>query len=431
LRNLRFVACAVALLLVASGCGLWKSANRYAASPGTISEPFWCTTTPGTALSVADCQNVSGALDLAVVFANAHHTAGTATGATAGVYSAGSGAPFRFSGPTAAFDAGHPDTLLYDGISASAQVAGIEWNVASGASAPAGFVGLNDAWDDQGGGVWRLRAWILRPFQNEVNVFADTHPCLGLSSAVYSLTAVCYTATHPNPLRILVTNDDGYSADGIDFAVEALRVLPLTPAPEVTVSAPLIDRSGSGGTVSPDPLTVTDVFTDSGYPAKAVDGYPADSVRYALKTMHVSPDLLVSGINRGQNLGPIIAASGTVGAARVGGRDDIPSVALSQGLAPPLTPDYDISGVAAMLEWVDDFLLGRAGPALFQKVVNINIPTCPPGTVRETLFLPAAVDISSGNPITGVPNCESTLVNPVDDIAGFLNGFVTVSSIGT
>ena len=144
--------------------------------------------------------------------------------------------------------------------------------------------------------------------------------------------------------------------------------------------------------------------------------------------MHVSPDLLVSGINDGQNLGPIIPVSGTVGAARVGGRDDIPSVALSQGLGSP--PDFD-AGVLALIDWVDDFLLGRAGPALFQSVVNINIPTCPTGSVRGTLFLPVAVDISSGNPITAPSDCESTLVNPVDDIAGFLNGFVTVSSIGT
>ena len=99
--------------------------------------------------------------------------------------------------------------------------------MASGASAPAGFVGTNDVWDDQGGGVWRLRAWILRPFQNEVNVFADTHPCLGVERRRSTTsTAACYTATHPNPLRILVSNDDGYSAAGIDAAVNALRDAP-------------------------------------------------------------------------------------------------------------------------------------------------------------------------------------------------------------
>ena len=180
---------------------------------------------------------------------------------------------------------------------------------------------------------------------------------------------------------------------------------------------------------------MTDQFTRSGYPATVVEGqpgvkgYPADSVRYALKTMHVSPDLLVSGINDGQNLGPIIPVSGTVGAARVGGPRRHPRGGGVAGprLAARLHPD----GQNALIDWVTDFLLGRAGPALFQKVVNINIPTCPTGSPRETLFLPVAVDTSSGNPISGGPNCQSTLVNPVDDIAGFLNGFVTVSSIGT
>jgi 5'-nucleotidase len=428
MRKLRFVACAVAVLLVASGCGLLRSSNRYAASPGTVNEPFWCTTTPGSPLSVTDCQTLSANLDLAVFWANAHHTVAVAIagGATGEAYLAGSGAAYRFSPPTAAFDAGHPDTLLYDGNLSESQVAAIEWNVASGASAPAGFTGGNDVWADQGFGVWRLRAWILRPFQNEDNVFADTHPCLGVSSAVYDISNTCYLATHPNPLRILVSNDDGYSAEGIDAAVEALVALPIPV--DVTVSAPLINRSGTGGTTSPDPLTVTDAFTLSGHPAKAVDGYPADSVRYALKTMHVSPDVLVSGINNGQNLGQIIPISGTVGAARVGGRDDIPSVALSQGLGSP--PDF-AAGAAATVDWVNQFLLGRAGPALFQSVVNINIPTCTSGSVRGTLFLPVALNNNSGNPISAPSNCNSTLVNPVDDIAGFLNGFVTVSSIGT
>lgn len=428
LRKLRFVAVAVVLLVVASGCGLLSSSNRYAQSPGTVDEPFWCAPDGGTALSANDCKALSSQLDLAVFWANAHHTAGSAVaaGATSTVpYTTGVGATFRFSDPLASFDPARPDVLLYDGTGASAQVAGIEYNVTA-AAAPAGFVGDNDHWTDNGDGTWRLRVWILRPFQNEPNVFADTHPCLGATSATYDIHAACYTATHPNPLRILVSNDDGYAASGIDSAVEALLTLPNV---DVKVSAPLTNQSGTGGNTSPDPLTADDLTTQSGHPAKAVHGYPADSVRYGLQYSHLNPDLLVSGINDGQNLSvPISNISGTVGAARVGARNNIPAVAISQGFGSP--PDFD-AGAAALLAWVDDFLLGRAGPALFQSVVNINVPTCTAGSVRGTAFVPAATDFTSGNPVTSTSDCTSTLTNPVDDIQAFRNGFVSVSSIGT
>jgi 5'-nucleotidase len=422
MRNLRFVACAVVLLVVASGCQLLQSANRYAASPGSVSEPFWCEPSAGVALNVSDCRGLSAQLDFAVFAANAHHTAAAATadGATSSPYVAGVGAPFRLTGPTAAFDPQKPDTLLYDGIGPTAQVVGIEWNVTS-ASAPAGFVGPNDTWNDQGDGTWRLRTWILRPFQNEPDVFADIHPCLEAGGPVYDVTAACYTSTHPNPLRILVTNDDGYHSPGIDAAVEELRTLPNVA---VTVSAPAANQSGTGRKTTPGPLTATDQTTLSGYAAKAVQGYPADSVLYALNTLHMNPDLLVSGINDGQNISlPISNISGTVGAARQGGLVDIPALAVSQGFGSP--PDFP-SGAAALRSWVDDFLLGRAGPALFEKVVNINVPTCAAGSNRGTKVLPLAPAYDSSP-----ANCLSTVTSVADDVAGFLNGYITQTSVGT
>ena len=93
------------------------------------------------------------------------------------------------------------------------------------------------------------------------------------------------------------------------------------PATEVTVVAPATNQSGTGGQTTPGPLTVTDATTASGYPAKAVAGFPADTVIWALDQGGVTqkPDLVVSGINFGQNLGPAVAISGTVGAAEAGG----------------------------------------------------------------------------------------------------------------
>ncbi len=424
MRNLRVLAFAVVLLVVASGCTLVRSANRFAAAPGTVSEPFWCSTTPGSPLGTHDCQVVSAQLDLALIFAHAHFNASSATadGAIGSAYVAGAGASFRFRAPTSAFDPTSPDTLLYDGPDPEAQVAGLEWNVVSEA-APEGFVGDNDVWSHQDGGIWRLRAWLLRPFQNEVDVFAETHPCLGKVEATYDVSDACYTSTHPNPLQVLVSNDDGYGAAGIDAVVNALVALPNV---HVTVVAPATNQSGAGSKTTPGGVTADARQTASGYPAQAVNGFPADSVLYALNAMHVNPDLLVSGINEGQNIGPFIPLSGTIGAARVGGRDSIAAVAVSQGFGSP--PDYP-SGVAALLDWFDQFLLGRAGPALFQSVVNINVPTCTAGSIRETVEVPAATALN-GRPINP-SNCLSTATDPVDDVDGFLNGFVTVSSIGT
>jgi 5'-nucleotidase len=424
MRYLRVTAFVAVLLVVASGCTLVQSANRFAAAPGTVSEPFWCSTTPGASLGVSDCQAFSAQLDLARFFAHAHFNASDATadGATSSSYVAGSGAAFHFTGPTSTFDPTLPDTLLYDGTDPTAQVAGMEWNVVSDA-APDGFVGGNDVWSDEGGGVWRLRTWILRPFQNEQDVFADTHPCLDSSGPIYDVSDPCYTSTHPNRLEILVSNDDGYNAAGLDAAVQALIA---RPDVHVTVSAPATNQSGSGGKTTPGGVTADARQTLSGYPAQAVNGFPADAVLYALNTMHVNPDLLVSGINDGQNIGPLIPISGTIGAARVGGRDSIPAVAVSQGFGSP--PDFP-SGVTALLDWIDEFLLGRAGPPLFQSVVNINVPTCTAGAIRGTVEVPAATALN-GRPINP-SNCLSTATNPVDDVDGFLNGYVTVSSIGT
>jgi 5'-nucleotidase len=416
----------VALAFAASGCTFRPFANRWAASPGTLDEPFWCTPTPGTALGASDCQALSSQLDFATLFAFAHDDAAQAIahGATTTGYVAGVGAPFTFVAPTSTFDYHSPDTLLYDGTGPGAQVAGMEWNVSSGAAAPAGFTGANDVWTNEGGGVWQLRVWVLRPFQNEPNVFASTHPCLAAGGPVYSLTDACYTSTHPRLLQILVSNDDGYNAPGIDAAVNGLLALPDV---HLTISAPATNESGTGGSTSPDPLSATLKTTKSGQPAWAVDGFPADSVRYALNTLHANPDLVVSGINNGQNLSlPIIAISGTVGAARTAARQSIPTVALSQGFG---SPDDFPSGAAALTDWVTRFLLGRAGPPLNQSVVNVNIPTCgATGPIRGTLVLLAA---TSSTGAFDAQNCGSTATGFTTDVGGFVNGFVTETSIGT
>jgi len=416
----RTVALLSALALLTTGCMFFPAAVRNATfQPQPL--PWWCTSDVGADLSTAACNTLSVELDAALAVAHAHPRASDAVtaGATGNAYVAGIGARFVLRAPTATFAPGAPDTILYDGVSSNAQVVGIEWNV-TGASAPPGFTGDNDVWADSGGGTWTLRTWIVRPFENQTNPFASTHPCLASGGAVYDVEAACYTSTHPRPLEILVTNDDGYAAAGIDAVVEALRAL---PGVEVTVVAPATDQSGTGDQTTPGGVTAFSATTTSGYPAVAVNGFPADSVLHALRVLGENPDLVVSGINNGQNIGPFAAVSGTVGAARVAARNGIPALAASQGLGSP--PDFP-SGVAAVLVWVEDFRLGRAGPP-YERVASINVPTCVAGSIRGTVKLPLATSFG-GRPIGS--DCTSTQTVLVDDVDGFNHGFITLSDVG-
>ncbi len=97
-------------------------------------------------------------------------------------------------------------------------------------------------------------------------------------------------------LEILVTNDDGYDADGIDAVAEALAAL---EGVEVVVVAPREQQSGRGGTFTNGPVASAEAETASGRPVTTVDGFPADAVRVALEEMGLEPDLVVSGNARG------------------------------------------------------------------------------------------------------------------------------------
>jgi 5'-nucleotidase len=417
-RAARTIALVAGLAMLLSGCLYYPAAVRNTRfQPQPV--PWWCTSDTGDDLGTADCEALSVQLDVALDVAHAHPKAADAiaAGRTGTPYVEGVGAAFELNAPTTNFQANTPHTILYDGTGDDAQVVGLEGNVTS-ASAPAGFPGTNDVWADTGGGVWTLRAWIVRPFENQIEPFTTSHPCLEAEGAVYDLSAPCYTATHPRPFEILVTNDDGYAAAGIDAVVEGLRAL---GGVHITVVAPATNQSGTGDKTTPGGVTAFAAQTASGYPAVAVNGFPADSVRHALNVLGTNPELVVSGINDGQNIGPIVDISGTVGAARVAARNGVPSLASSQGLGSP--PDFP-SGVTAVLEWVEDFRLGRAGPP-YQEVANLNIPTCTAGSIRGTVEVPVATAFN-GRPFNP-SDCTSTVTTFADDIDAFINGFITLS----
>ena len=122
---------------------------------------------------------------------------------------------------------------------------------------------------------------------------------------------------------ILLTNDDGIEAEGLKTLEEALKDLA-----HLVVVAPDQERSAvSHGLTLRAPLSLQEIGPDH----YVLNGTPADCVIYALRHLFVQfPDLVISGINHGANLGDDIMYSGTVAAAREAAAHGIPSMAVSQ-----------------------------------------------------------------------------------------------------
>ena len=126
--------------------------------------------------------------------------------------------------------------------------------------------------------------------------------------------------------KILVTNDDGIFAPGIYALWEAMQEIG-----EVTVVAPDTEKSAVGHAITiTDPIRVQQIHRRNGFEGFAVKGTPADCVKIAGRSlMKKPPDIVVSGINSGANVGSNIIYSGTVSAATEGTIIGIPSIAIS------------------------------------------------------------------------------------------------------
>ena len=130
-------------------------------------------------------------------------------------------------------------------------------------------------------------------------------------------------------MRVLITNDDGIAAKGLQ---ELRRALVAVPDLEVNVVAPDSNRSATARSITTrSPLWVEEIGFDDGGNGYACDGTPVDCVRFAeLGLIGERPELIVSGINHGANLGDDITYSGTVAAALEGIVLGIPAIAISQ-----------------------------------------------------------------------------------------------------
>src|SRR5687767_7361155 len=130
-------------------------------------------------------------------------------------------------------------------------------------------------------------------------------------------------------MRVLVTNDDGIGAQGIQALRRSLREL---DGVEVHVVAPDSNRSATARSITTrSPLWVEEIQFGDGDTGFATDGTPVDCVRFAdLGLLGEKPDLIVSGINHGSNLGDDVTYSGTAAAAFEGIILGVPAIAISQ-----------------------------------------------------------------------------------------------------
>ncbi len=167
-------------------------------------------------------------------------------------------------------------------------------------------------------------------------------------------------------MNILVANDDGVFAPGIQALAEALK-----PLGRVVVVAPESERSGYSSALTLDrPLRPIQIAPD----IWSVNGTPADCVYLSMNGMFdFEFDLVVSGINSGANLGDDVLYSGTVGAAFEGRLMKHPAIAVS--LAGPNVRTYEHpADYAQAAQWVHDFIRSGLPQVPPRHILNINIP---------------------------------------------------------
>ena len=170
--------------------------------------------------------------------------------------------------------------------------------------------------------------------------------------------------------KILVTNDDGYEAKGLLSLEKALNELDNV---KVTVVAPANEKSACGHSLTlTKPLRFIAIKENF---FKLDDGTPSDCVYLSLSAIFQDekPDLIISGINRGSNMGEDITYSGTVAGAMEGVLHDIPSIAISQ-VMDFTNPNSDFSLAQETIKKVVTKIREKDFPLAKRELLNINIP---------------------------------------------------------
>ena len=241
-------------------------------------------------------------------------------------------------------------------------------------------------------------------------------------------------------MRILITNDDGVNAPGLKV-LEAIAAEIAGPEGEVWTVAPAFEQSGVGHCIS---YTRPMMMAELGPRRFAAEGSPADCVLAALYDVLEGsrPDLLLSGVNRGNNAAENVLYSGTIGGAMEGALQGVPSIALSQFLGPE-TAELDnqfeaaaahgVATVRALLE------RGHWEAEDYRVFYNINFPPLPAARVkgmrvatqgyrRDSFFAVEPHLSPSGRRflwVRGGPQHQPTA--PGSDAAVNLEGFISVT----
>src|SRR5919106_2397673 len=177
-------------------------------------------------------------------------------------------------------------------------------------------------------------------------------------------------------MRILLTNDDGVNAAGLKLLEKVAR----TFSDDVWIVAPTEEQSGAGHSLT---LSVPVRLRKLGDRRFCVTGTPTDAVMMAIAWIMKDdpPELILSGVNRGANLGEDCTYSGTVSAAMEGALAGIPSIALSQSYAKEGMGDT--VPFAAAEAWADEVLRPLVGaPIEPRTLVNVNFPALPADQVK-------------------------------------------------
>lgn len=176
-------------------------------------------------------------------------------------------------------------------------------------------------------------------------------------------------------MRILLTNDDGYHAPGF----EVLEAIARQFSDDIWVCAPSEEQSGAGHSLTLNRPVRLQKFGERRF---AVTGTPTDSVMMALReVMDAPPDLILSGVNRGANLGDDITYSGTVSAAIEGALAGIRAIALSQVYSRETAAGDDL--FAAAHEWGPKVIAPLLDAPFDERtLVNVNFPPLAPDAVK-------------------------------------------------
>lgn len=175
-----------------------------------------------------------------------------------------------------------------------------------------------------------------------------------------------------NRLKILISNDDGINAPGLALLEEIARTI----SDDVWVCAPAEEQSGAGHSLT---LHSPVRLRTHGGNRFSVTGTPSDAVNLALRKLFADkkPDLMLSGINAGENLGDDVTYSGTVSAAMEAALAGIPAIAFSQAMR------NSGQGFAAAQDWGARVLAPLVGaPMAKRSLINVNFPDCAGDAVK-------------------------------------------------